>query len=178
VPNSMFFDLSTWHLIHQAYTRKSLHFARELWTDFADQGLHRRLVDALEQQHGHRMLSRVEAAKIACSITGSDVPVDLDFLDHDPSGHLGATVTTAAMAEALHQSLSQVVQCAQDCVQRSGLPAVDSVYLTGGSSALRPLIEALRTAMPHAKLVEGNRFGGVAAGLAVAGATAPAFETA
>ena len=29
------------------------------------------------------------------------------------------------------------------------LPSVDVVYLTGGSSALRPLIDALRTAHPH-----------------------------
>lgn len=174
VPNSVFFDLSTWHLIHQAYTRKSLHFARELWTDYTDQTLHRRLMDALEEQHGHRMLAGVEAAKIACSISGEDALVDLDFLGHGPSEHLGATVTATGMADALHQSLAQVVQCAALCVQQSGLPAVDAVYLTGGSSALRPLIEALRVAMPTATLVEGNRFGGVAAGLAYAGATLPA----
>jgi hypothetical chaperone protein len=174
VPNSVFFDLSTWHLIHQAYTRKSLHFARELWTDYTDQTLHRRLMDALEEQHGHRMLAGVEAAKIACSISGEDALVDLDFLGHGPSEHLGATVTAPGMADALHQSLAQVVQCAELCVQQSGLPGVDAVYLTGGSSALRPLIEALRIAMPTATLVEGNRFGGVAAGLAYAGATLPA----
>ena len=174
VPNSVFFDLSTWHLIHQAYTRKSLHFARELWTDYTDQTLHRRLMDALEEQHGHRMLAGVEATKIACSISGEDALVDLDFLGHGPSEHLGATVTATGMADALHQSLAQVVQCAELCVQQSGLPAVDAVYLTGGSSALRPLIEALRVAMPTATLVEGNRFGGVAAGLAYAGATLPA----
>lgn len=174
VPNSVFFDLSTWHLIHQAYTRKSLHFARELWTDYTDQTLHRRLMDALEEQHGHRMLAGVEAAKIACSISGEDALVDLDFLGHGPSEHLGAAVTATGMADALHQSLAQVVQCAELCVQQSGLPAVDAVYLTGGSSALRPLIEALRVAMPTATLVEGNRFGGVAAGLAYAGATLPA----
>ena len=178
VPNSVFFDLSTWHLIHQAYTRKSLHFAKELWTSYTDQSLHHRLMDALQEQHGHRMLSRVEAAKIACSITGEDALVDLDFLDHGPSEHLGAAVTAPVMADALDQSLSQVVQCAQDCVLRSRLGAVDAVYLTGGSSALRPLIEALRSAMPQALLVEGNRFGGVAAGLAVAGANALAFEVA
>jgi hypothetical chaperone protein len=34
VPSSVFFDLSTWHLIHQAYTRKAMHFAKELWTDY------------------------------------------------------------------------------------------------------------------------------------------------
>lgn len=66
--------------------------------------------------------------------------------------------------------MDQVVQCALTCVQAAGLSTVDRVYLTGGSSALRPLVEALRAALPRAELVEGNRFGGVAAGLAVAGA--------
>ena len=174
VPNSVFFDLTTWHLIHQAYTRKAMHFAKELWTDYADQTLHARLMDALEGQHGHRMLAGVEAAKIACSISGNDALVDLDFLVAPGKGlseHLGATVTAPVMENALQQALGQVVQCAQLCVQRSGLPTVDAVYLTGGSSALRPLMQALRTAMPDATVVEGNRFGGVAAGLAYAGAT-------
>ena len=174
VPNSVFFDLCTWHLIHQAYTRKAMHFAKELWTDYTDQTLHARLMDALEGQHGHRMLSRVEAAKIACSISGEDALVDLDFLaamGKGPSEHLGAVVTVPVMADTLQQALAQVVQCAQLCVQRSGLASVDAVYLTGGSSALRPLMEALRAAMPGATVIEGNRFGGVAAGLAVAGAT-------
>jgi hypothetical chaperone protein len=169
VPNSVFFDLSTWHLIHQAYSRKALHFAKELWTDYTDQTLHTRLMDALEGQHGHRMLSRVETAKIACSVSGQDAPVDLDFLGHTPSEHLGAVVTLAGMAQALEQSLDQVVQCALQCIAQSGLPAVDAVYLTGGSSALRPLVTALQQALPQATLVEGNRFGGVAAGLAHAG---------
>ncbi len=166
VPSSVFFDLSTWHLIHQAYTRKSLHFAKELWTDYSDQALHRRLMDALEEQHGHRMLASVEAAKIACSISGDSAVVNLEFLDRS----LAPTVDAVNMEAALHASLAQVVQCAQDCVATAGLSAVDAVYLTGGSSALRTLIEALRQAMPEATLVEGNRFGGVAAGLAWAGA--------
>ena len=169
VPSSVFFDLSTWHLIHQAYTRKSMHFAKELWTDYSDQTLHRRLMDALEEQHGHRMLASVEAAKIACSISGEGAVVNLDFLDRS----LAPTVDAVNMEAALHASLAQVVQCAQDCVAAAGLQAVDAVYLTGGSSALRTLIAALRQAMPEAILVEGNRFGGVAAGLAWAGAVHP-----
>jgi hypothetical chaperone protein len=166
VPNSVFFDLSTWHLIHQAYTRKSMHFARELWTDYTDPALHTRLMDALEGQHGHRMLASVEAAKIACSISGDSAVVGLDFLDHTRT----PTVDAEGMEQALHPSIADVVQCAQDCVAAAGLQSVDAVYLTGGSSALRTLIAALRQAMPQATLVEGNRFGGVAAGLAWAGA--------
>jgi hypothetical chaperone protein len=170
VPNSVFFDLSTWHLIHQAYTRKAMHFAKELWTDYTDQTLHARLMDALEEQHGHRILAGVEAAKIACSVSHDDAAVNLDFLDRKLNPTIGAT----GMAEALQQALTQVVQCAQTCVQQSGLPAVDVVYLTGGSSALHPLMQALQHAMPDATLVSGDRFGGVAAGLAYAGAVSRA----
>ena len=166
VPNSVFFDLSTWHFIHRAYTRKALHFASELWTDFSDQTLHKRLMQALEEQHGHRMLASVEAAKIACSVSGNASAVDLNFLE--PS--LAPMVDTFVMQDALQQAIAQVVECALACVKASGLDRVDVVYLTGGSSALRPLVQALQTAIPQAHLVQGNPFGGVAAGLAVVGA--------
>ena len=166
VPNSVFFDLSTWHFIHRAYTRKALHFASELWTDFSDQTLHKRLMQALEEQHGHRMLASVEAAKIACSVSGNASLVNLNFLEP----RLAPTLDTFVMQEALQQAIAQVVECALACVKASGLDRVDVVYLTGGSSALRPLVQALQTAMPQAHLVQGNPFGGVAAGLAVVGA--------
>jgi hypothetical chaperone protein len=171
VPNGVFFDLSTWHLIHQAYTRKAMHFAKELWTDFSDQSLHARLMDALVGQYGHRMLAEVEAAKIACSISGQNAAVHLEFLHGTPAPE----VTADGMAQALQEAIAQVVRCAQDCVAASGLAAVDVVYLTGGSSALAPLVAALQAAIPQATLVTGNRFGGVAAGLAYAGSCAGAL---
>jgi hypothetical chaperone protein len=146
-----------------------MHFAKELWTDFTDQRLHARLMAALEGQYGHRMLAAVEAAKIQCSISGEDAAVQLGFLDAAPS----PLVTAGGMEQALMDAVAQVVRCAQDCVARSGLAQVDVVYLTGGSSALRPLMAALQTAMPEASLVSGNRFGGVAAGLAYAGSVLP-----
>ena len=167
VPNSVFFDLATWHLIHQAYTRRTLHFAAELRPSYADPELHQRLMQVLEGQHGHRLLSAVEAAKIACSESGQLAAIDLAFL----GASLTAGIDTGRLQEALQASVGQVVQCAQACVHAAGRTSVDVVYLTGGSSALRPLVEALKAAMPQAQLVEGNRFGGVAAGLAHAGTT-------
>lgn len=166
VPNSVFFDLCTWHLIHHAYSRKNMHFARELWTSYADQVLHKRLMQVLEDQHGHRILAGVEVAKIACSLSHEPAAVELEFLDQA----LAPVISAPSMGEALAQSLDQVVQCALECVQASGLTAVDVVYLTGGSSALQPLMDALQAAMPDATLMPGDRFGGVAAGLAYAGA--------
>jgi len=172
VPNSVFFDLTTWHLIHHAYSRKNMHFARELWTSYTDPTLHKRLIQVLEEQQGHRILANVEAAKINCSVSHEGAPVDLDFLDRS----LHPLITPESMGESLVQSLDQVVQCALQCVQASGLARVDVVYLTGGSSALQPLMDALQVAMPEVTLMPGDRFGGVAAGLAYAGAAGVAHH--
>ena len=165
VPNSVFFDLSTWHLIHHAYTRKAMHFAKELWADYSNPHLHQRLMLALEEQHGHRLLAAVERAKISCSASSESAAIDLNFLDNALESRLAA----ADMAQVLQTAIGQVVQCAMRCVAKSGLPRVDAVYLTGGSSALRPLLDALACAMPDCEQVQGNRFGGVAAGLAYCG---------
>ena len=116
------------------------------------------------------MTLAVEAAKIASSTSGESVPVDLSFLDSTPTLTLRPTITPHSMEQALQGAIAQVVQCAQRCVSAAGLADVHTVYLTGGSCSLRTLTHALRHAMPQATLVQGNQFGGVAAGLAWAGA--------
>ena len=166
VPSGVFFDLSTWHLIHHAYARKSVHHAQELWTDYTDLALHKRLMRVLNEHHGHRLLAHVEAAKIACSVSNADTAIDVACI----GDHLQAQLSPAALEQALHAQLEKIVACAQQCVSDSGLASVDAVYLTGGSSALRPLMDALQRVFPAASMVQGDLFGGVAAGLAYSGA--------
>ncbi|MDO8888612.1 MAG: heat-shock protein, partial [Hydrogenophaga sp.] len=64
--------------------------------------------------------------------------------------------------------LARTVACARECVQRAGLTdsTLDAIYLTGGSSALRPFQRALQAEFPDVSMVEGDLFGGVASGLA------------
>ncbi len=186
VPSGIFFDLSTWHLIHTAYTRKSLTAAQELKPFYSDTALHERLMHALAARHGHRILAMIEAGKIECSVTGEEVQIDLSCVTEGLDGEAGAAVGGAdgagasrplqvplnapAMAQVLDALLGRVVQCAQDCVAAGG-ERIDVVYLTGGSSALLPLISRLQVAFPDAHTVHGDRFGGVAAGLAYFGAS-------
>ena len=164
VPSSVFFDLSTWHLIHHAYARKSLHNAAELWRLCADRALHERLMRVLKDRLGHQILAQVEAAKIVCSVSNATANMDLECLE----AGLGASLSPEQMQTLLGSQLAAVVQCAQQCVAQAGV-TVDVVYLTGGSSALAPLVTALQAAFTGANMVKGDRFGGVAAGLAWAG---------
>jgi hypothetical chaperone protein len=165
VPSSVFFDLSTWHLIHHAYSRKSLHNAAELWRLYTDRSLHERLLRVLKERLGHQILAQVETAKIACSVSAATVDIDLDCLETQ----LGATLSPEHMRTLLQSQLAAIVQCAQQCVAQAKATSLDVVYLTGGSSALEPLVSALQVAFPGAAMVKGDRFGGVAAGLAWAG---------
>lgn len=165
VPSSVFFDLSTWHLIHHAYSRKSLHQAGELWRAYTDRRLHQRLMQVLTQRQGHQILAHVEEAKIDCSLNGTGADIDLDCVE--PA--LLATLSPDTLRDRLAQPLAAIVQCAQQCVSAAQAARVDVVYLTGGSSALAPLVEALQRAFADANMVKGDRFGGVAAGLAWAG---------
>ncbi|KAF1048897.1 MAG: hypothetical protein GAK38_01012 [Xylophilus sp.] len=168
VPSHVFHDLATWHLIHWQYGGPAVRAAQALRGDYRDPALHRLLMAVLERQFGHRIAAEVERAKIAASSADAQAWLDLDFIE--PA--LGAPLPPGPLAGHLQALLARVAACAQDCVRRAGVAAgaLDAVYLTGGSSALRPFQATLRTALPGVPLVEGDLFGGVAAGLAVTAA--------
>jgi hypothetical chaperone protein len=166
VPSPTFVDLASWHLIHRMYTPKVLREVRELRVNYSDIRLHERLLAVLEQRLGHLIASGVEQAKIRASMAGEAAAIDLSTVE----AGLEASFGPAEMAQDLAPLLEQVVDCAAACVQDAGLAAggLDAIYLTGGSSALRPFQQLLRERFPGTELVEGDLFGGVASGLAYA----------
>lgn len=164
VPSRVFFDLSTWHLIQWLYLPKAISQAQSLRVNYSDVRLHERLMRVLRERHGHHIAHEVEQAKIRCSMADADSAVDLSIVEAALTAPLGI----AALREHLGGLLERTVACARECVQRAGLrdQQLDAVYLTGGSSALRPFQQTLRAAFPGVPLIEGDLFGGVASGLA------------
>ena len=169
VPSSVFFDLATWHLINWRYSAKAMREAQSLRGNYTHLLLHDRLMKVLTERLGHLNAHEVEIAKIECSNTGSHAVMDLGAIERG----LEADMTPQSMAQHLQTPLNQVVACAQECLQRAGVTAaqLDGIYLTGGSSALKPFQLALQKAFVSTPLIEGDLFGGVAAGLACSSAT-------
>ncbi len=171
VPSAVFFDLSTWHLIHWRYSAKAMRDAQALRTNYANPVLHQRLMTVLQERLAHHMANDVEQAKISISQAsqgGQTSPacrMDFGYLERNLSADLQAD----SLAACLHAPLAQVVQCALGCVAAAGLQPgeLDAIYLTGGSSALASFQQALQQAFAGVPLVEGDLFGGVAAGLVV-----------
>jgi hypothetical chaperone protein len=163
VPNRVFFDLATWHLINWQYQPKAMAQAKTLQTNYTDTRLHDRLMRVLTERYGHHMAHDVEQAKIRCSQTDSDTDIDLSYLE----ANLTASLSAADLHTHLAQLLANTVACARECVQLAGLThgKPDAIYLTGGSSALRTFQEALQAEFAGVPLVEGDLFGGVASGL-------------
>ncbi|MEJ7688147.1 MAG: Hsp70 family protein [Variovorax sp.] len=174
VPSRTFFDLSSWHLINWLYAPKAIRQVQELRINYLDARLHDRLMDVLVDRHGHRIASEVEAAKIRASTTHADVAIDLSFAEPG----LSAALASKDMAGHLAALLDGVVACARECAKRAGATGdkLDAIYLTGGSSALSPFQDALRRAFPDTEIIEGDLFGGVAAGLAYAAAGTQAAQ--
>jgi hypothetical chaperone protein len=164
----VFHGLSTWHLVPQWYSRKSLHDAGELRSNYRDGQMHQRLMQVLRDHQGHHILAQTEAAKIACSDTAAEADIVLDCI----APGLAVPLAPEALEDTLASALGAIVACAQECVAQAGVTAekLQAVYLTGGSSALAPLGEALARVFPQATLTVGDRFTSVAAGLAYGGA--------
>lgn len=169
VPSRVFFDLSTWHLIQWLYLPRALAQTQALRVNYSDTRLHERLMRVLDQRDGHRLAHEVELAKIRCSETQATTVVDLQAVE----AGLKAELSTADMQQYLDALLQRTVACAVECVLRANLRsegALDAIYLTGGSSALKPFQQALQAAFPGVPLVQGDLFGGVASGLAYSAA--------
>ena len=166
VPSTVFFELATWHLIHRASTPAALRAVRDLRFSYTDRQMHERLTNIVEGRHGHRLAHSVEAAKITASNTGHAAAIDLS----EAEAGLFASIEPPELALDLQTLLERVAACAQECSRRAGTRP-DALYLTGGSSALKPFQDVLRYSFPGVPLVEGDLFGGVAAGLAVAAGT-------
>ncbi len=164
VPSRVFFELSSWHLIHWLSTPRAQRDARQLRVNYSDTRLHDRLMQVLTEGQGHHIAQVVEQGKIDVSVHDAQTTLDLSFVD----AAMRIALTPEQLAGELAELLGRVVACAQDCVRAAGVvpQALDAIYLTGGSSALRPFQQALREGFAGVPLIEGDLFGGVAAGLA------------
>jgi hypothetical chaperone protein len=164
VPSRVYFDLSTWHRINLLYVPKYISTLRELRVFFTDPRPYRRLVHVIEQRLGHELLGRTEAAKIELSHS-TDAKLHLGAIES------GLTVagTRDQLIELLGGMLAQLVDVATATVRAAGLKTADvsTLYFTGGSSGMTALRDAFAKTYPDSRVVVGDLFGSVVAGLGI-----------
>ena len=164
VPNRIYFDLATWHLINTIYTPKraaELGLMRHLYTNTRH---HDRLMRVVEQRFGHALAAHAEEAKIGVA-AGGETLIDLEIVEED----LRLAFDEVQLIAAGKDETQRIVQAARDTVQRAGVAPreVDALYFTGGSTGLAFLSGALAAAFPDARPVFGDRLASVATGLGI-----------
>ncbi|EGC98396.1 molecular chaperone-like protein, partial [Burkholderia sp. TJI49] len=82
LPNRIYFDLATWHLINTVYTPKRLGELTLMKHLYRDARQHERLVSVVERRLGHALMARAEEAKIGVA-AGGDTVIDLNDVEED-----------------------------------------------------------------------------------------------
>lgn len=164
MPSSFYFNLATWHTINLAYTRQAENQLKDIYHDAVERGKLDRLRDLIAQRAGHWLALKVEEGKIALSDTVS-ATLSLDRFTPPES----VTLDRNRFDDAISPLVSTIESTVRGLLSQAGVgaDAVDTVFFTGGSSAMPSLRRKIAMAVPDARQVEGDLFGSIGAGLAL-----------
>jgi hypothetical chaperone protein len=162
MPSALYHELATWATVNFAYTYKNERELAELVTLAREPSKVERLLKLVCERLGHRLAFAVEDAKLSLS-ADDGVAIPLDFLE----AALEAAATRAAFDRAIGARIDRLQAAALDCIAAAGLApsAIDTVFLTGGSSRVPAVRAAVARAAPSARLAGGSDLMSVALGL-------------
>jgi hypothetical chaperone protein len=162
VPNALYHELATWATINFAYTYRNEREVAEMVSGAREPEKVGRLLKVIRQRLGHRLAFAVEDAKIALS--GADrAALPLALVDDG----LATMAERIDFERAIAAQVDRLYLTARSCIAAAGLGAVaiDTIFLTGGSSRVPAVRAAIARAAPSARLAAGSDFLSVALGL-------------
>ena len=162
MPNAIFHELATWATINFVYIHKNERAVARLVSDAYEPEKVGRLLKVILQRLGHRLAFAVEEAKIGLSDTKA-ATLPLGFLEKD----LAILVQRIDFELAIRTRTDRLHRTASNCIAMAGLSAdaIDTIFLTGGSSRVPAVRAAIARAAPLARLAAGSDFLSVALGL-------------
>ncbi|MEW9899149.1 Hsp70 family protein [Chitinivorax sp. PXF-14] len=165
VPSTYYHQLATWHTINFLYERKVKRELADVLGEVADRGRFQRLVRVVEERAGHLLAIAVERGKIEVCDAGA-ASLALDMVEDG----LTLPLTLAQFEQSVSAAISRVDEAVNEVLVRAGLApqAVDTLFFTGGASGVPLLRQTVLARFPEARAVEGDRFGSVGTGLAIA----------
>lgn len=163
-PSGYFHDLATWASINRVYDQRTMREVREVRRESARPELIERLMRVIETQRGHTLAIDVERAKIALSDNAESF-IDLDWVE----AGLHARADRAGLVRSSEWLTARITQTIADCLRQASLRAdqVQALFLTGGTTQIPHVRDAVMRALPEARVVEGDTFGSVGLGLTI-----------
>jgi len=162
MPNALYHELAAWPTINFAYTYQNERELAELVSLACEPEKVERLLNLLHHRLGHRLAFAVEDAKIELSVE-ERATLPLSFLQ----AGLAVAATRVDFDQAIGARVDRLHRAATDCITLAGLSpaAIDTIFLTGGSSRVPAVRAAIARAAPSARLAGGSDLLSVALGL-------------
>ena len=157
-------DLATWHRINLLYTPKIARDLFELKREAAHPERLEAFMTLLEYRSGHRLAGKVEAAKIALTDAENSV-----IALSEPGLKLEQAVSRTEFDAAVAGLVAGIAGSVAECLTQAGVTAdqIETVLLTGGSTQIPVVRQAVTALFEGARVVESDAFGSVGLGLAV-----------
>jgi hypothetical chaperone protein len=164
LPVAPYVDLSTWHRINRLYDAKALRDLRSTVREASEPDMVETMVMLVEDRLGHRLIGRVEEAKIALSDAA-----ETRFVFPVRDREITTMISADELGQALADSIGRLETTIRETLRRAGVgpEAVDSLILTGGSTLVPAVSGRLQALFPDAEVVRTDVLGSVGLGLAM-----------
>lgn len=164
IPPTLHKDLATWHKIGFCYNKNNIAYVKQKIHSSDQPYKFERLLQTLEQRLGHHLAIAVEQAKIALSsqeattihIGGLTPIIDIAVRAHD-------------LDDAIRGDVEKIIGTLRSVINRAQIhkSSINAIFMTGGASMVPLVRKSIISYLPHARLIEGDKFGSVATGLSL-----------
>ncbi len=164
MPISMYFELTSWHLLNNLYSIKNINTVKDLYLISEQKHLVKRAITVLQKQLAHYLLQAAENSKIKLSTALEDT-IDMSEVEPD----LQAFITRENFEAYCHSLINALQITIETTLTTAGVNAhqIQSVFLTGGTTQIPAVHRMIRSIFPHAEFVSGDVYGSVGKGLAI-----------
>ena len=164
MPANIYYNLATWHTINFAYSRQVWAEQQQLYLDAVEPERLDRLLALISKRAGHWLAHQVEQAKIALSANDTATLILERFAPNEQQ-----VVTRAEFDLATQELVEKIEVTVARLLREASIAAgdIDTVFFTGGSSGIPVLRQRIAALLPQVRVVEGDLFGSIGAGLAV-----------
>jgi len=168
MPNGTYFDLATWHKIHTLYDKNILREIKHFRPIVSNKAKLDRLLALLAARKGHQLAGLIEQAKITLS-TLPEATIDLAslFVDSSEINIDNSVLTQSLLQDSLRNDVEKIFHTLQETLTQAGLSHqhIDTVFTTGGSTALPMIQSCIDAAFPEAQQITGDLYNSVGTGL-------------
>ncbi len=166
MPGHYYFDLATWHKIHLMYDQSVQRELKDIRITLRNKQPVDRLIALLANKKGHQLAAMVEQAKIALS-SQDHAGFNIAELLPEFSSVESFVLTRRQLLDSLESDLQKVFGAMDVALVDAGLThqQINTVFTTGGSTALPMIQAAIQSAFPTANIVAGDLYTSVGSGL-------------